>query len=154
VILAGTFLDPRFGLDSMDEQMKNRCKLRMKALIKLEINCTTSTKKNSIDTSSEPRNKTSRTAAQMKQNFIFTQESVVDEYKKDNIDSIINDYVRKASACRETLECPLEFWKINEFIYPEIVIVVLTITHLWLKSLIFRKLKNKFNFFCLGYFEN
>ncbi len=123
MILAGTFLDPRFGLDSMDEQMKNRCKLRMKALIKLEINCTTSTKKNSIDTSSEPRNKTSRTAAQMKQNFIFTQESVVDEYKKDNIDSIINDYVRKASACRETLECPLEFWKINEFIYPEMAVL-------------------------------
>ena len=122
-ILAGTFLDPRFGLDSMDEQMKIRCKSRMKALVKLEITRTPATKKASTETSSEPTNKATRAVAQMKQNFIFNQETPVEENQKDSIDDMINDYVRKASACRESLQCPLEFWKINEFIYPELSVL-------------------------------
>ena len=120
VIVAGTFLDPRFGTAAMDEQMKTRSLKRMRAMLTKQVNMPPS---NVPNNTSNLNKKSSRVADQMKRNFIFNTAPVVVETTRDSVDIMLEEYIRKATLCRENCHCPLEFWKDNEFIYPELAVL-------------------------------
>jgi hypothetical protein len=125
-VVVSTFLDPRFGVAAMDYTMKTRAMSRMTAILKKQTDIL-SHKDNSqleINTTanSQPNNRKERVVAEMKQNFIFTEET------EPVIDSscckiMLEDFVKKSTKLRPNVSCPLNFWKSNELNFPELAIL-------------------------------
>jgi len=103
----------------MDGPMVIRSMSRMKALVNKQANLNAALNRSPVVDSKLP-NKKSRVVEQMNQNFIFNTEPEAEECVKDRLDIMLEDYIRKSKACRTSTKCPLDFWKINESVYPEL----------------------------------
>ena len=115
LFLLSTFLDSNFGLDYFDSETKIVVKQKVKNLVLAVVS---SKNNNEEKVQSKISNNKATRVEQLRQSNYISHKEVNTEIEIDDVDKMIDEYVRTVSENKFT--CTLNFWKTYESIYPSL----------------------------------
>ncbi len=120
VILVSTFLDPRLGIFSFEDDKKDMIKERVKALLVKQLGRT------ALNIVGHLNEKIRKNEKESIFSFYGEEEEEIAVLEKDPTITIVNDYIKLSNASRRALPndlCPLAFWKDHEYKFPELAAI-------------------------------